>query len=289
MTDAQIPATHPAAVMAKVMVEIETSRANLVRENAFETAQDLRVSLRRLRSGLTLFRPLISPEHQKALLEDARWLAAEVTRLRDLYLLAQDTLTPARVALPNNSALEALENQVTATIHRERETLSQLFEEDRYKAMIATGNALGDPEIWRPGAADTQRVEALCQDTLATRLNQAIKYGESLKRLDPNSRDSFRKSLRKLRATAEFSQSMFANKKTKAFLKQLKKLLDSMVAARDASAVRDTLEWLVADMDADAPERHIAMELIKAKVSGVTLDNKRLQKQWRATIALPAY
>ena len=52
------------------------------------------MALRRLRSGLTLFRPLLPPEHNKALLEEARWLAAEVTRLRDLFLLSQDTLTP---------------------------------------------------------------------------------------------------------------------------------------------------------------------------------------------------
>ena len=147
-----------------------------------------------------------------------------------------------------------------------------------------------DEAFWKPVTGDGARLETLCHDVMELRLAQATKHGESLKRLDPQTRDSFRKALRKLRATAEFSQILFANKKTKAFLKQLKKLMDAMMAARDASAVRATLEALVAEMDdSNASERHIAGELIKAKEAGVGLDSKRLQKLWRATIALPPY
>lgn len=287
MTNLQTLTTHPAAIMAAVMEEIQNARNFALRDNAFDSAQELRVALRRLRSGLTLFRPLLPAEHDKTLLEEARWLSTEVTRLRDLHLLWQDTLTPARVALPNNTALETLETRVLDKIQSERNALCTVLEGKRFAAFTAAGKTLSDADYWRDTADNSTRVEALCHETLNQRLNQAIKHGDSLKRLDSNARDSFRKSLRKLRATAEFTQSMFANKKTKAFLKQLKKLLDSMVAARDATAVRATLEWLIKDMDETTAERQIAIELIKAKEAGVTLDNKRLQKLWRATIALP--
>ncbi len=287
MTNAQTPTIHPAAIMAAVMEEIQNARAFVARDDAFDSAQELRIALRRLRSGLTLFRPLLPTDQGKTLLEEARWLSAEVTRLRDLYLLWQDTLTPARVALPNNAALEALEKRVLDKIQSERSALCELLQGDRFAAFFESGQALTVSENWRDTTNDASRLQTLCHETLTLRLNQAIKHGESLKRLDPKSRDSFRKSLRKLRATAEFTQSMFTNKKTKAFLKQLKKLLDSMVAARDATAVRATLEWLIQDMDKTSAEHHIAVELIKAKEASVTLDNKRLQKLWRATIALP--
>ncbi len=81
------------------MDEIDTARALVARDEVFDGTQALRIALRRLRSGLTLFSPMLPGEHNKALLEDARWLTIEVTRLRDLYLLWQDTLTPARAAL----------------------------------------------------------------------------------------------------------------------------------------------------------------------------------------------
>ncbi|MCG7628661.1 CHAD domain-containing protein [Epibacterium sp. MM17-32] len=289
MTDAQKPAIHPATIMAEVMDEIDAARAFVAHDDSFDSAQALRVALRRLRSGLTLFRPLLPPDHNKALLEEARWLAAEVTRLRDLYLLWQDTLTPARVALPDNSALQALEERVLGRIDAERTALRALLDESRVRDLIARGSDMRDPAFWRPAAESREKLETLCLETLELRLNQAMKHGETLKRLDSQARDSFRKSLRKLRATAEFTQALFASKKTKAFLKQLKKLLDSMVAARDASAVRDRLEELMDDMDEGSGERHIAQELIKAKEAGVGLDHKRLQKMWRATVGLPLH
>ncbi|GAB5433861.1 MAG: hypothetical protein EpisKO_32310 [Epibacterium sp.] len=289
MTDAHSTAKHPAAIMAEVLDEIDAARAFVARDDSFDSAQALRVALRRLRSGLTLFRPMLPTEHNKALLEEARWLAAEVTRLRDLYLLWQDTLTPARVALPDNTALQSLEVRVLNRIEKERQQLRTLLESDRVQALIAQGNEMRDTEFWKPAAHSPEKLEDLCIETLDLRLSQALKHGETLKRLDPQARDSFRKSLRKLRATAEFTQSMFPSKKTKAFLKQLKKLLDSMVAARDASAVRDRLEDLMQDMEEGSAERHIAQELIKAKEAGVGLDHKRLQKLWRATVGLPLH
>ncbi len=271
------------------MDEIDAARAFVARDEAFDSAQALRVALRRLRSGLTLFSPMLPGDHSKPLLEDARWLAAEVTRLRDLYLLWQDTLTPARVALPDNAALLALEERVLARIAQERDILRATLEQDRVLTLLKRGHEMDDPAFWRPAAQSREKLEALCHETLEARLNQALKHGESLKRLDLQTRDSFRKSLRRLRATAEFSQLLFASKKTKAFLKMLKKLLDSMVAARDASAVRDRLQELMRDMEPGSAEHHIAQELIKAKEAGVGLDHKRLQRMWRATEALPLY
>ncbi len=289
MTDAHHSANHPALIMAEVMDEIDASRAFVARDDSFDSAQALRVALRRLRSGLTLFRPMLPPDHNKALLDEARWLAVEVTRLRDFYLLWQDTLTPARVALPENDALRALEERVLARIKSERTQLRALLDGERVRDLMARGREMSDPDFWRPAAQSREKLESLCLETLELRLNQALKHGETLKRLDSQARDSFRKSLRKLRATAEFTQSMFASKKTKAFLKQLKKLLDSMVAARDASAVRDRLEDLMQDMEEGSAERHIAQELIKAKEAAVGLDHKRLQKLWRATVGLPLH
>ncbi|TNJ47530.1 CHAD domain-containing protein [Phaeobacter sp. B1627] len=289
MTDALNPVKHPAAILAEVMDEIESARAFVARDNAFDSAQQMRVALRRLRSALTLFRPLLPADHNKALLEDARWLSAEVTRLRDLYLLWQDTLTPARVALPDNAALQALEEKVLARIDSEREALRDQLGSARVNELIDRGRDLTEQAFWRPAAQSRDKLETLCHETLDLRLSQALKHGETLKRLDNQARDSFRKSLRKLRATAEFTQLMFASKKTKAFLKQLKKLLESMMAARDASAVRERLEDLMRDMEEGSAERHIAQELIKAKEAGVGLDHKRLQKLWRATVALPPY
>lgn len=271
------------------MDEIDTARALMARDEVFDGAQALRIALRRLRSGLTLFSPMLPGEHNKALLEDARWLTIEVTRLRDLYLLWQDTLTPARAALPDNAALLALEERVLARLAREREGLRATLEGARVVAMLKHGHEMDDPAFWRVAAQSRERLEALCHETLEARLNQALKHGESLKRLDPQTRDSFRKSLRRLKATAEFSQILFASKKTKAFLKMLKKLLDSMIAARDASAVRDRLQELMREMEVGSAEHHIAHELIKAKEAGVGLDHKRLQRMWRATEALPLY
>lgn len=289
MTDAKKPVRHPANIMAEVMDEIDAARAFVARDNSFDSAQALRVALRRLRSGLTLFSPMLPGEHNKALLEDARWLAVEVTRLRDLYLLWQDTLTPARVALPDNAALRALEERVLARIDTERGALRLTLESPRVQGMAARGREMADPAFWRPAAESRERLEALCHETLEARFNQVLKHGESLKRLDPQHRDSFRKSLRRLRATAEFSQILFASKQTRAFLKMLKKLLDSMIAARDASAVRDRLQELMREMEPGSSEHHIAQELIKAKEAGVGLDHRRLQRMWRATEALPLY
>lgn len=205
---------------------------------AAEPLHQARVALRRLRSALSVFRPLHGT-HGDALQQELRWLAQQLADARDLDVLLarapagplQDRLRAAREAACD-SALQQVESQ------RARRLMLDLAE------WLAQGAWLTDPDhqAARDQAAGDFAALAL------SRLRRKLRLkGAALADLDDETRHDLRKDAKKLRYAADFFAPLLAGrhpKRRKRFAAGLEAFQDRMGALNDLVAGPLVLERL---------------------------------------------
>lgn len=273
---------HPAAIMAGFNRQILSSCGRTLTSADPEGPHQLRVGLRRLRSGLWLFRPLLPEGCTKPLRREARWLGQEAGRRRDLEVLLYETAQPYLLAARGDKSLAALELLLRKSVKHRKKVLAKTLRGKRVARFLEQAIPLSDPGFWTATAGDKTRLRDLCRAALDQHLRRAHVMGRHFRELDEPARHEFRKTLKKLRYTAECAHAVFAAKQTKAYIKQLKVLQEGLGAMNDAVVAREVLTRITGGMAPDAPARIAAMALADVRDSHVNLDKKRIQKLWKA-------
>lgn len=224
----------------------------LLAARAPEPLHQARVALRRLRSALTIFRPMLGVS-DALLREELRWLAGALGDARDL-----DVLLPRAPAGP-------LQDRIRAGREAAYDAVAEALASDRARALmldlaewIHGGDWLADP-----GAQHVREEKA--QDFAAAALSQfrrkVKKGGRDLSQLADEARHDLRKDAKKLRYAAEFFAPLFAGdrrKGRKRFGAALEAFQDHLGALNDLAAAPMVLDRLGL---ADAPG---AADLVQA-------------------------
>lgn len=176
-----------------------------------------RVALRRLRSALSLFKPVVADDRFPHLAGELKWLAASLGTARDMDVLrdrlgAHPALTAARddaYAL----ALASLDSQ------RTRDLMIDLVE----------WTALGDWRVQPLDPAAVQAPAALFATAAIGGLRRRIKRrGRDFDQLDDEARHQIRISAKKLRYASGFFESLFPPKRSRRRLKTFKRRLEAL-------------------------------------------------------------
>lgn len=212
--------------------------------DAPEGPHQLRVGLRRLRSMLSVYGKALAGEQTSRLAHEAKWLAAEVGRLRDVDAVVGDIVKP--LAEGNGEPgfpllLAALAEEAAAR----RETLRQTLASRRVRDFLldlarqvetADADAGGSPPLARHAAA-----------ILDKRWRRVEKSARGIATLDIARRHELRKDLKRLRYAVEFFAPLFETGKDGArrvtrFIRCLKELQDIMGDVIDASVAEALME-----------------------------------------------
>jgi len=230
-----------------------------------EGVHQLRVAVRRLRSALTLFEPVLAADRVAALTGEARWAMAELGPVRDRDVFVTETLPPVAAARPNDAALAAL--RATAEDARERSYvgLRRAMASARWTRFVLGLARWIQARGWYDDA-DTATQLALAEPLgrfaerlLDKRAKAVKKRGRNFAELDAEHRHEVRKSLKKLRYAAEFLRELYPDKATKRYLKRLSTLQDAFGHMNDAA----TAETLLAELiEADEPRLAEARGLV---------------------------
>lgn len=221
------------------------NEAVLLDHGAVEAVHQARVALRRLRTALFLFAPLLAGDKQGALFNaELRWLAGELGAIRDI-----DVLVP-RLDGAAQAALGAVRDGKFAH-------LRNLLESSRVRLLpidIAEWITLGQ---WQSDAGDAavrnQPIQKFAGERL-DRLRKRIKReGHRLSSLDDEHRHRVRKDAKKLRYAAEFFVTLYPGRKARRrldrFLDRLEALQDRLGELNDIAAAPDLLHRLGLDVD----------------------------------------
>jgi inorganic triphosphatase YgiF len=193
-----------------------------------DSLHQARVALRRLRSALSIFKPVIADTRLPYFANELRWLARSLGDARDLDVLL------ARLGGEANDQVAAAHAQAYATAmaalgsQRNRDLMIDLIE------WVALGE-------WRTRPADPatvhQPAKGFAAVALATLRGRIKRRGRGLAELGDDERHRVRILAKKLRYATGFFDTLFTGKKVrrryKALLKQLEALQENLGELND--------------------------------------------------------
>ncbi|MBA4091924.1 MAG: inorganic triphosphatase [Sphingobium sp.] len=233
-----------------------------------EALHQARVAIRRLRSALKLFAPLLPTADLARFQGELRWLVAVLGEARDLDVL-MPRIADGAMRVPLEEAQAAAHDHVLQWLAsaRVRMLLLDLVE------WLALGAGMG---------AKASRSAAPFAATRLRRLRKRIaKEGKSMVRLSDGARHEVRKDAKKLRYGAEFFAGLFDEKKKhrrrqKAFLGKLEAMQDVLGVLNDLVATPAILarHGLPGDIGAGGAEKADLLAAA-ARAHGELVDARR--------------
>lgn len=235
-----------------------------------EGAHQLRIGLRRLRTALSLFAPVIGCKAADNLAQEAQWLGREVGRLRDTDVARDDIVVPFAARHPAETGfqpvivalgerLRAIRQELTKTLTGAR---AQRFLFD-LSEFVETRGWL-DPADFDQSARLAGPVADLADAAIAKRWKRTTAQAGDLDGLDHEQRHELRKELKKLRYATEFLSPLYPSGKTRKFVRSLRRLQAVFGDLNDATMIGEIFRTPPFDALGDASAQRAIGRLIGA-------------------------
>lgn len=212
-----------------------------------EAVHQMRVALRRLRSALSLFKPLVGGPEADAVSAELKWITGELGEARDLDVFIADVLAPVAAASPGDAALAALVEDFAIRRDAAYARALEAAGSPRFTHMVLDVAAWLEAGAWLTPDDEMARarleapVRGLAAEILSARHAKALKKGRHFARLDAEHRHRVRIGIKKLRYATEFFESLFGAKKAKTFRKALTAVQDSLGRLNDVAVAQGLL------------------------------------------------
>jgi CHAD domain-containing protein len=252
-----------AAIGRHCLAQFDANLLPVLRDRDLEGVHQMRVALRRLRSAIGLFSPMLADSALQPLLDDLRWLGAPLGRKRDLDVFLTETLVPLR-GLPDPP--------------KRLQHLATILEDRRAAAQAALDSALNAPRVAALRlalerfltAVENSEAAVLADAGVATmpaadfaagvlrkRRRKVKALGSRHAELDIPELHELRIRAKKLRYAAEFFRPLFAHRRgSRRYIDALAHLQDCLGMLNDADVgtrlVRDLLPSAAQDPAAAA-------------------------------------
>jgi triphosphatase len=212
-----------------------------------EALHQMRVGLRRLRSGLKLFEDGVGDAAYPKLVAELKWLAGELDGGRDIDVMIAETFRPAAEAMHDQAGMAGLGERLAKARGKAYDRVVTVIDQPRYHALVLDMAAWIDAGAWSDpadpvfGPRADQPVETVAKAALDALRRQVKKRGKSLKTLDPERRHKLRIRAKRLRYALEFFGGLYDGKKSEheATLAVLKSLQDGLGQLNDMKVARD--------------------------------------------------
>ena len=224
-----------------------------------EGLHQIRVALRRLRSALTLFKPILAPDPTAAQLRDEiKRVTEPFGRARNLDVFLETTLPAELEKRPDEAGLLDLRTRLEAERDRAHDAVIATLESPAWRSLILDVAAWIETGAWRTegdaqgdGPARDAPAAEFAADILDRIRGRIRKRGRHLERLDAEARHRVRIEGKKLRYGAEFFASLYTDKKPhrrhKAFVQAVSELQDHLGALNDMATAHEVLASLATE------------------------------------------
>jgi CHAD domain-containing protein len=244
------------AVLRECTAQVRANVTALRAGAGSDAPHQLRIGLRRLRAALGLFRGVIGGSAADRLADDARWLAGEVGRLRDLDVMREDVVRPEAAAHPDEPGFARLADALRTQGDRTRADLCRTLAGDRVQRFLIDIVAFTECAGWQaadrlnPDSAAAPGARTVGIAALDRRWRKVVRMAKDIDRMDTEARHALRKELKKLRYGVEFLGPLFRKARVAAFVTRLKALQEVFGTLNDAA----TAAALLSGPDAPAPD-----------------------------------
>lgn len=196
-----------------------------------EGVHQMRIAVRRLRTGMLLFKPHLDPAIVAKFDNELRHLGQVLGEARDWDVFTLQTLPVALDDTLRPNLADAAEEQRRAALQR----LRQVFAAPEFTRLILDIAAWAEGDALIPDATISKAKLADLAPPLLDRLARKVrKRGRHIRKLSLPELHDVRKSMKKLRYAADDLAPLFKKKRVKAFRKHCTDMQDELGSANDA-------------------------------------------------------
>jgi len=218
-----------------------------------EGVHQMRVSVRRLRTSLKVFRGVIDPARVSWMNDDLKWLGNALGPARDWDVYITEMLAQVEGYGIDADAIAALRGVAEQKRRGAYDAVRKTLRSPRYAKMMFRLTAFVAVEGWlaMPLDPDDPLLSPLgdrAADILAKPHRKLVKQAKDLADQDMDARHEVRIRLKKLRYAVDFLRGVYPGAETRKYIKLLQKLQDQFGHLNDvAQALRMTAELTAPD------------------------------------------
>ncbi|HEX2815658.1 MAG TPA: CHAD domain-containing protein, partial [Phenylobacterium sp.] len=246
------------------LAQIAANAAALRIQPGPEAVHQLRVGVRRLRSTLTTFKPLLAAGGLEPLKTQLRWLSHACDAARNLDVFAGETLDPAELGESAPAGLHLLRKAIEAARRRAWAEAGEAAASERFRALMIDAAAWVETGGWLDGPGAGEAIQPFAKQALKRHLKALGKRGRVARGGDDEARHHLRIAAKKLRYAAEALTSLYGEKRAAPYLERLKDLQEALGALNDLAAA----EPLIAMLTLSPEAAFAAGELVGLKAAG---------------------
>lgn len=239
-----------------------------------DAIHQMRVSIRRLRSGFALWRPAVGNDAAAAMDARLRDLARLLGPVRDRDVFQDGALATAEALLPDEGRLRLVRDAVARHREQARQSLAAVLDGVDFRLLVLDLCRFIAARDWRIDASDERQalLEAPLVDfaarELARRRKRMLRGHDRLEGVPIATLHALRLAGKRLRYAAEFFAPLFARgagKATRRYLKRLAVLQEALGLVNDA----DVASALLAELHTTA-RRAADLAWAVGAVAGIT-------------------
>lgn len=201
----------------------------------------MRVAVRRARSALSLFAPILSEPSLAGVSEGLRTLGQMLGPARDWDVFMTETVPPVMAALPVQTRLQTLVRAGTRHRHGVNAALSVWLAGPAFRLLVLDLACL---TAAAPDEANPVPLRAFAASTLQTLWKKVRNSGRSLGKLDDPDLHRLRLKAKRLRYAAEFFAPLFPEKPAARFIRRLAVLQERLGIFNDSTVAEALLNDL---------------------------------------------
>jgi inorganic triphosphatase YgiF len=251
-----------------------------------EGVHQLRVGLRRLRSALSLLRPIAPSATLETLRADAEWAATALGDARGWDVFLAETL-PEVVAGCTDSGWDCLKNAAEAMRTQAYVEVRETLSAERHTRFQLMFGAWIERKAWQAkGGGSLARLDeptaSFAARTLSERHRKVLKRGRHFRHLTPESRHRLRLAVKKLRYAADFFLTALGHHRVgKHYLRRLTELQDQLGRYNDMAVTKHFVERL-AEIPLEPSAQQAAGIIFGWQARGLLVSVPTTLVAWRA-------
>lgn len=276
-----------AAILGNTYRQLLGNLAPVATRSGPEAVHQMRVSLRRLRSALSVLKREVASPAFAPISREAQRLGHVLGPARNWDVFVTQTVPDIEAEGLDDAGLSALREAAEPFQAASYAAIAERLANPQTSRFLLSFGALIERRGWRSGLP-SEAMAVLAEPAgdfagrvLARTHRQALKRGRGFGSLQPEARHQLRLALKKLRYTAEFFLPLHDGAAARRYLGRLSRLQEALGLANDAA----TTQHLLADLrggEAPGPELHFAAGAIHGWQSRHTIEaGRKLKRRWR--------
>ena len=295
---ADMPVRGAVVQIARRLLVDFRAAADLLRVDPDEDAvHQARVSIRRLRSMLSVFGKALPPLPRVVLSGELNAFAKVLAEVRDADVWLDQTLAPLGRAVGPDPVVAALAEAAKEKRRAGVAAIADYLATPRFLELELELGQWFDADVWPSiGAAESavlaQPFLPFARALLERRHKRVAKAGIDLQALDPEALHEVRILAKKLRYAAEFLRPLFSQQRASRYVDALKQVQEVLGSANDAAVSTSRLSAHLFNQQGgfDAPALARATGLVTGwSAAEAHAARQQLAQLWRAFVKTPRF